>query len=162
MIQPFWRYISTSNRRCPSLLIPVTNANNNWEPASLLDNISFRSQSRRRKCHHTLLQVTFCPHTCIMCEERWRSGLKYQLNLRLNLTFHMNSVILIISGRSVARLRPGLVVIVVNRLRCLRGHARARLVRWAEGGAPKSSIRRFVITEKAPTRVESGYYRFHI
>ena len=32
--------------------------------------------------------------------------------------------------------------------------------------ASKSSIRRFVITEKAPTRafllVESGYYRFHI
>ena len=28
--------------------------------------------------------------------------------------------------------------------------------------ASKRSIRRFVITEKAPTRVESGYYRFHI
>ena len=32
--------------------------------------------------------------------------------------------------------------------------------------ASKSSIRRFVITEKAPTRAfswfESGYYRFHI
>ena len=32
--------------------------------------------------------------------------------------------------------------------------------------ASKESIRRFVITEKAPTRglllVESGYYRFHI
>ena len=28
--------------------------------------------------------------------------------------------------------------------------------------ASKSSIQRFVITEKAPTRAPSGYYRFHI
>ena len=137
--------------------LQLTNANNNWEPASLLDNISFRSQSRRRKCHHTLLQVTFRPHTCIMCEERWRSGLKYQLNLRLNLTFHMNSVILIISGRSVARLRPGLVVIVVNRLRCLRGHARARLVRWAEGGDQAAALRPAAVSCKkwAEIRINS-------
>ena len=34
--------------------------------------------------------------------------------------------------------------------------------RWISTSASKSSIRRFVIPEKAPTMVESGYYRFHI
>ena len=40
-------------------------------------------------------------------------------------------------------------------------------IRGLEDSASKSSIQRFIITEKAPTRaclvlVESGYYRFHI
>ena len=40
-------------------------------------------------------------------------------------------------------------------------------IRELEDSASKSSIQRFIITEKAPTRaclllVESGYYRFHI
>ena len=40
-------------------------------------------------------------------------------------------------------------------------------IRGLEDSASQSSIQRFIITEKAPTRaclllVESGYYRFHI
>ena len=38
----------------------------------------------------------------------------------------------------------------------------AQLLGWDKDSVSKSTIRRFVITEKAPTRVESGYYRFHI